>query len=223
MKKIIFSLLSLACATSTTWADTSDETSTTTDLAKQYNPIHTEAISLGITPDARAGSMGDVGAATEPDENSQYWNPAKYAFAYSRGGISVNYTPWLRKIVSDINIAYVSGYWKFGYYDNQAVSASLRYFGLGEVQVVNWEDPTKVIQVINPMEMALDLGYSRQLSESFSMGVVMRYIHSKMTYTDSDNEPANTWAADLAAYYTAYPQVGYSECQWSWGANISNI
>jgi len=195
-----------------------------TDLAKQYNPVQTGTISLGVTPDARGGSMGDVGVATEPDENSQYWNPAKYAFAYSRGGISVNYTPWLRKIVGDINLAYVSGYWKFGYDDNQALSASLRYFSLGEVDVYGSDGfEAGVIQVINPMEMALDLGYSRMLSENFSMGLVMRYIHSDMTYDDGDNEPANTWAADISAFYTAYPQVGYSECQWSWGANLSNI
>ncbi len=165
--------------------------------------------------------MGDVGVATDPDENSQYWNPAKYAFAYSRSGISVNYTPWLRKLVDDINLAYVSGYTKFGYDDNQAVSASLRYFKLGEVEV--WNSQNELEHIINPMEMAIDLGYSRQLSESFSMGVVMRYIHSAMTYLSGDNEAANTWAADLAAYYTAYPQIGYSECQWAWGANLSNI
>lgn len=202
----------------------SNSSSVGTDLAKQYNPVQTGTISLGVTPDARGGSMGDVGVATEPDENSQFWNPAKYAMAYSRGGISVNYTPWLRKIVGDINLAYVSGYWKFGYDDNQALSASLRYFSLGEVDVYGSDGfEAGVIQVINPMEMALDLGYSRMLSENFSMGLVMRYIHSDMTYDDGDNKPANTWAADISAYYTAYPQVGYSECQWSWGANLSNI
>lgn len=205
------------------WAQlpTSESKSSTSDLAKKSNPVQTGAISLGVAPDARGGSMGDVGVATEPDENSQYWNPAKYAFAYSRGGISVNYTPWLRKIVADINLAYVSGYWKFGYYDNQAISASLRYFSLGEVEV--WNSQGQMEHVIDPFEMALDLGYSRQLSENFSMGVVMRYIHSSMTYTDNDNEPANTWAADIAAYYTAYPQIGYSECQWAWGLNLSNV
>lgn len=205
------------------WAQlpTSESKSSTSDLAKKSNPVQTGAISLGVAPDARGGSMGDVGVATEPDENSQYWNPAKYAFAYSRGGISMNFTPWLRKIVSDINLAYVSGYWKFGYYDNQAISASLRYFSLGEVEV--WNSQGQMEHVIDPFEMALDLGYSRQLSENFSMGVVMRYIHSSMTYADNDNEPANTWAADIAAYYTAYPQIGYSECQWAWGLNLSNV
>lgn len=224
MKRILLSLAG-ALLTMSVWAQLigggNEATTTTTDWTKVYNPVQTGTISLGVTPDARGGSMGDVGVATEPDENSQYWNPAKYAFAYSRGGISVNYTPWLRKLVGDINLSYLSGYWKFGYYDNQAVSASLRYFSLGEVDAYNTDG--QLIQVINPMEMALDLGYSRQLSENFSMGVVMRYIHSAMTYMDGDNEPANTWSADLAAYYTAYPQIGYNECQWSWGANLSNI
>lgn len=197
------------------------EVSTATDLAKQYNPIQTGTISLGVAPDARGGSMGDVGAATEPDENSQYWNPAKYAFAYSNGGISVNYTPWLRKLVNGINLANVCGYWKFGYEDDQAVSASLRYFSLGEVEA--WDAAGNLSQVINPFEMAVDLGYSRQLTEKLSMGVVMRYIHSDMTYSDGDNEPANAWAADVAAYYTAYPQIGANECQWAWGINMSNI
>lgn len=201
---------------------TSNEgTATTIDYAQIYNPIQTGTISLGVAPDARGGSMGDVGAATEPDENSQYWNPAKYAFAYSRGGISVNYTPWLRKLVSGINLAYLSGYWKFGYDDQQAVSASMRYFSLGEVEAYN--SAGSLTQVINPFEMAVDLGYSRKLSENLSMGVVMRYIHSDMTYDDGDNEPANAWAADVAAYYTAYPMVGVNECQWAWGLNISNI
>lgn len=198
-----------------------EEAAPGTDFSTMYNPVQTGTITLGVTPDARGGAMGDVGAATEPDENSQYWNPAKYAFAYSRGGFSVNYTPWLRKIVSGINLAYLSGYWKFGYDDQQAVSASMRYFSLGEVEV--WNSAGNLTQAINPYEMAVDIGYSRKLSESLSMGVVMRYIHSDMTYDDGDNEPANAWAADVAAYYTAYPQIGYNECQWSWGLNLSNI
>lgn len=188
---------------------------------EMYNPVQTGTISLAVVPDARGGAMGDVGAATEPDEHSQFWNPAKYAFAYNRGGVAVSYTPWLRKLVSGINLAYASGYWKFGYDEQQAVSASMRYFSLGEVEA--WSAAGTLIQVINPFEMAIDLGYSRKLSDSFSMGVVMRYIHSDMTYSDGDNEPANAWAADIAAYYTAYPMVGNNECQWSWGLNVSNI
>jgi len=189
--------------------------------ANPYNPLNPAMMSLSIAPDARGGGMGDVGAATDPDEVSQYWNPAKYAFAYSRSGLSLNYTPWLRKIVSGINLMNVAGYYKFGYNDNQAVSASLTYFSLGEVTAYN--SAGVEVQVINPMEMALDLGYSRMLSENFSMAVVFRYLHSAMTYTDNDNKPDNTFSADVAAYYEAYPQVGYNECKWSWGLNISNI
>lgn len=222
MRKILLAMSISMCAfLSEAQISSNEGTATTIDYAQIYNPIQTGTISLGVAPDARGGSMGDVGAATEPDENSQYWNPAKYAFAYSRGGISVNYTPWLRKLVSGINLAYLSGYWKFGYDDQQAVSASMRYFSLGEVEAYN--SAGSLTQVINPFEMAVDLGYSRKLSENLSMGVVMRYIHSDMTYDDGDNEPANAWAADVAAYYTAYPMVGVNECQWAWGLNISNI
>ena len=103
------------------------------DVKNKFNPINTGVTSLGIAPDARGGSMGDLGAATDPDVNSQYWNPAKYAFAFSRAGVSVSYTPWLRKLVNDINLAYVAGYWKFGSSDLQALSASLRYFSLGSI------------------------------------------------------------------------------------------
>jgi hypothetical protein len=222
MKKFLNILFVMLSQVAVSFAQTSTETTTTTDMAKQYNPIQTGTISLAVAPDARGGAMGDVGAATEPDEVSQFWNPAKYAFAYSRGGLSVNYTPWLRKIVSGINLGYVAGYWKFGYNDLQAVSASLRYFSLGEVEAYNSDG--NLVQVINPFEMAFDVGYSRKLAENLSMGVVLRYIRSDMTYDDGDGaEPANAFAGDIAAYYTAYPMVGTNECQWAWGLNISNI
>ena len=222
MKKFLNILFVVLFHVAVSFAQTTTETTTTTDMAKQYNPIQTGTISLAVAPDARGGAMGDVGAATEADEVSQFWNPAKYAFAYSRGGLSVNYTPWLRKIVSGINLGYVAGYWKFGYNDLQAVSASLRYFSLGEVEAYNSDG--NLVQVINPFEMAFDVGYSRKLAENFSMGVVLRYIRSDMTYDDGDGtEPANAFAGDIAAYYTAYPMVGTNECQWAWGLNISNI
>ena len=96
----------------------------------EFNPVTTGVTSLSITPDARGASMGDLGAATEADVNSQFWNPSKYAFAYSRAGVSLSYTPWLRKIVNDIYLANLAGYYKIGGNDNQAVSASLRYFSL---------------------------------------------------------------------------------------------
>ena len=166
--------------------------------------------------------MGDIGAATDPDVNSQFWNPAKYAFAYSQGGIALSYTPWLRKLVSDINLGYLAGYWKIGHNDLQAVSASLRYFSLGEINITNQDAYTT--DVINPYEMAVDLGYSRKLSESYSMGVVFRYIYSNLAYSsDEDISAASAFAADIAGYYTAYPIIGRNECQWSFGFNVSNI
>ena len=212
-----FFTLCLACLTfgmATAQDDTPSEGS-------KYNPLDPAMMSLTIAPDARGGAMGDVGAATEPDEMSQYWNPAKYAFAYSRSGLALSYTPWLRKITSGINLLNAAGYYKFGYDDNQAVSASVSYFSLGEVTVINNEEETQ--QYINPMEMSIDVGYSRMLSPSFSMAVVFRYLHSAMTYLDADTRPSNTFAADIAAYYESYPQIGRNECKWAWGLNISNI
>lgn len=191
----------------------------------EFNPVQTGVNSLNIAPDARGASMGDLGAATDPDVNSQYWNPSKYAFAYSRGAVSLSYTPWLRKLVNDIFLANVAGYWKLGSGDNQAVSASLRYFSLGEV---NTSDQSGLAtQSLNPYEMSVDLGYSRKLSEKFSMGVAFRYIYSDLGFSDSyagdQTSGASAFAADIAGYYTTYPIIGRNECQWSWGWNISNI
>ena len=185
------------------------------DGKNMFNPLTTGVTTLGIAPDARGGSMGDLGVATDPDVNSQYWNPSKYAFAYSSAGVSVSYTPWLRKLVNDINLAYVAGYWKFGGNDLQALSASLRYFSLGSVPTY---DNNGVLQnTVNPYEMAIDLGYSRKLSSSFSMGVVFRFIYSDMGFGGLSS------AEDMSGYQTVYPIIGRSECQFSWGFNISNI
>jgi len=191
----------------------------------EFNPVTTGVTSLSITPDARGASMGDLGAATEPDVNSQFWNPSKYAFAYSSAGVSLSYTPWLRKIVNDIYLANLAGYYKIGSNDNQAVSASLRYFSLGEVMATDGEGAT--LATINPFEMSVDLGYSRKLSEKFSMGVVLRYIYSDLGYSDmntgSQTSSASAFSADLSGYYTTYPVIGRNECQWSLGFNLSNI
>lgn len=190
-----------------------------------FNPITTGVTSLGITPDARGASMGDLGVATDPDVNSQFWNPAKYAFAYSTAGASLSYTPWLRKIVNDIYLANLTGYWKIGGGDNQAVSASLRYFSLGEIQMSG--DQGNNIGSINPYEMAVDVAYSRKLSEKFSMAVALRYIYSNLGYSEYSSTEGTTgasaFAADIAGYYTTYPVIGRNECQWSLGWNLSNI
>lgn len=181
----------------------------------KFNPVSTAVNSLKIGPDARAGGLGDIGAATDPDVNSQAWNPAKYPFCISRAGIAVNYTPWLRKIANDIDLAYVAGYMRLG--DYTAISSSLRYFSLGEVDA--GENMS-----IKPYEMAFDIGVSRMLSENFSAAIALRYIRSDLSgnYSD-DTKPGNAFAADVAMYYNKYVVMGSRECQFGLGLNISNI
>ena len=183
-----------------------------------FNPVNTAVTSQTIAPDARAGSMGDVGAATDPDVNSQYWNPAKYPFNISRAGVSINYTPWLRQLVNDIDLAQLVGYYRIG--DYSAVSASLRYFSLGEVQLSESEKAL----TINPYEMSLDVAYSLLLSEKFSLAAAVRWIYSDLTYDYTDQtSPASAFAADIACYYQNYINIGSRECQLGLGMNISNI
>ena len=218
--KLTKSILAIALMATTLTAWSQDDIKNT-----EFNPVTTGVTSLSITPDARGASMGDLGAATEADVNSQFWNPSKYAFAYSQAGVSLSYTPWLRKIVNDIYLANLSGYYKIGSGDNQAVSASLRYFSLGEVMAT--DDGGATLATINPFEMAVDLGYSRKLSEKFSMGVVLRYIYSDLGYsqmnTGEQTSGASAFSADLSGYYTTYPVIGRNECQWALGFNVSNI
>ena len=184
---------------------------------KFFNPVTTSVTSQSIAPDARSAGMGDVGAATDPDVVSQYWNPAKYPFNISRAGVAINYTPWLRQLVSDIDLAYVAGYYRIG--DYSAVSASLRYFSLGEVQMSDNEYLT-----INPYEMSFDVAYSLMLSEHFSLGAAVRWMYSDLTYDfTSDTAPGSAFAADLSCYYQNYLNIGQRECQLGLGLNISNI
>ena len=164
------------------------------DLKNQFNPVHTAIMSLSIAPDARGGSMGDNGVATLPDVNSQYWNPSKYAFMSSKAGLSISYTPWLRKLVNDVAMTYAAGYYKLGSSDLSAISASLRYFSLGYVPLTDYGG--KEYLSLNPYEMAFDASYSMKLSESSSLAVTLRYIRSDM---------------------------GADEALWSGAFNVSNI
>lgn len=186
------------------------------DVKNQLNPVYHGVTSLAIAPDARAGGLGDVGAATDPDVNSQYWNPAKYPFCISRAGVSLNYTPWLRQLVTDIDLANITGYYRLGDYD--ALSGSLRYFSLGEVQLMDDESVT-----FKPYEMAVDVAYSRMLSETFSAGVALRYIYSDLAYKDDETKPGSAFAADISLYHNGYLNLGGHESQLGWGLNISNI
>ena len=188
---------------------------------KLFNPVNFAVISQTIAPDARGGGLGDVGAATDPDVNSQYWNPAKYPFNISRAGVSLNFTPWLRSLVNDMNLAYLSGYYRIG--DYSAVSASLRYFNMGEVYTENPDVNSKAM-TINPYEMSLDVAYSLMLSEKFSLAAAIRWIYSDMRFDyKEDSSPASAFAADIAAYYQNYVVIGQRECQLGVGLNISNI
>lgn len=182
-----------------------------------FNPVNYAVTSQMIAPDARAAGIGDVGAATDPDVNSQYWNPAKYPFTISRAGISLNYTPWLRQLVNDMDLAYLSGYYRIG--DYSAVSGSLRYFSLGEVTANG-----SAAMTIKPYELSADVAYSLMLSEKFSLGAAVRWIYSDLTYDfNEETSPGSAFAADISAYYQNYINIGSRECQLGLGLNISNI
>ena len=186
-----------------------------------FNPVYTAVTSQTIAPDARAAGMGDVGVATDPDVNAQYWNPAKYPFNISRAGVSLNYTPWLRRLVNDMYLANLMGFYRIGNYS--AVSTSLRYFNMGEVELPH-SGSTGAIPTIHPHEMSFDVGYALMLSERFSIAAAVRYIHSDLTYDYSDaTQPGSAFAADLALYYQNYVTMGQRECQLGLGMNISNI
>ena len=188
------------------------------DKVNEFNAVEHAVISQTIAPDARSAGMGDVGAATEPDVNSQYWNPAKYPFCISRAGISLNYTPWLRKLVSDIDLAYVSGFYRIG--DYSAISGSIRYFSLGEVMTSLDENA----MTVKPYELSIDAAYSLMLNDHFSLAAGLRWIYSDLRYDyTEDASPASAFAADLAMYYNNYFVMGERECQLGLGLNLSNI
>ena len=211
MKKIYLAALALM--------GISPITATAQEKVDMFNPEKNSVTSQSIAPDARAGGMGDVGAATDPDVASQFWNPAKYPFTISRAGVSLNYTPWLRQLVSDIDLAYLVGYYRIG--DYSAVSGSLRYFSLGEVFYGDTDDTQ---MTLNPYEMSFDVAYSIMLSEKFSIAAGVRWIYSDLTYNYSDtSSPGSAFAVDLAAYYQNYVNIGQRECQLGIGLDISNV
>jgi len=194
-----------------------------------FNPLLTAVPSLSIAPDARGGGLGDVGVATSADINSQYWNPAKYTQMESGGGFALSYTPWLRKIVNDINLAYLAGYYKLD--ERQAIGASFRYFSLGEINLTEMPDPTGVVintGIAKPYELATDVSYSRYLSERWSAAVALRFIYTDLTNGMTDDAERYSagvaMGADIAAYYSAPVNVGEAkEGRAAFGVNISNI
>lgn len=193
-----------------------------TDLLGQTKAITTAVPFLSITPDARHAGLGDAGVASSPDANSSYWNAAKLVFIDKKYGGTISYTPWLGKIINDMSISYLSGFYKIT--QEQAVSMSLKYFDLGDIFFT--EDGV-IGTNFNPREFALDFTYSRKLTEELSLGLTGRYIHSNLTGAFSspggvDARPGKSVAADIGIFYTKELQSAKSS-NLSLGASISNI
>lgn len=188
------------------------------------NRIITTAVPfLGITPDARAAGMGDAGVATSADANSGYWNAAKLVRIDQSYGVSGSYTPWLGKIINDMSIFYLSGFYRIT--REQVVAASMKYFDLGEIQFNNGPLPENQLGRYNPREFAFDVTYSRLLTENFSIGGAVRYIHSNLTGSGIggavDARPANSVAVDMGVFYNK-PFVSRN-ANLALGASITNI
>jgi len=186
------------------------------------NAISTAVPFITITPDSRAGALGDAGVATKPDMNSQHWNVAKYAFIERDGGISVSYTPWLKELgIDDINLAYLSTFYKPT--QDQVISGSLRYFSLGQIVFTN--DQGDIIKPVRPFEMAVDAGYSRLFSDNFSGGITFRYIHSNLTMNyDTDSRPGIAVASDLGFYYQDDVRLsGGNDGGYAFGFALTNL
>ncbi len=193
------------------------------ELAGQVNAIQTAVPFMTITPDSRAGGMGDAGVATTPDINSQHWNASKYAFKEGKWGVGISYSPWLHNLVPDINLAYLAGYYRLD--KLQTVSMSLRYFSIGEIEFT--DEWASLIRVYNPNEFAIDAGYARAFSEKVSAGLVFRFIYSNLTggtgAGGSDTRPGMSFAADVNMYYHTDVTLGDKDGNAAFGMNISNI
>lgn len=194
------------------------------DVEEQhFNAVTTAVPSMRISTSARAAGMADAGASTTPDISSQFYNPSKYAMLSSKAGVSFSYTPWLAKLVNDIKLMELVGYYKIGQESNQALSASLRYFSMGTIKT--YDDLSRSLGDAHPNEFAVDLGYSLQITPDYSMGVVLRYIRSD----ENNNSPTgdvragNAFAADISGFLTKYFTAGEYEPLFTFGYNISNI
>ncbi|MBS1634781.1 MAG: type IX secretion system outer membrane channel protein PorV [Bacteroidetes bacterium] len=201
------------------------QVTTTSQLTGGINTITTAVPFLMICPDSRQGGMGEVGAATTPDANSIHWNGSKLVFAEKKSGVAISYTPWLRQLVPDINLAYISGYSKVS--KNTAVGASLRYFSLGNITFTDIVGNTT--GQFRPNEFAIDLSLSQKLSQTLSMGLAMRYIYSNLTgnYTLSNGQatrPGKAVAADVSLYYQSKKfEIDGKKSVFSAGLAITNI
>ena len=178
---------------------------------------------LIIAPDARSGGMGEAGVASDPDANSMHWNPAKYAFVDKKFGFALSYSPWLRALVNDINLAYLTGFYKID--DRQAVAASLLYFSLGDITFT--DEFGGELGTYKPNEFSLDATYSRKFSEVISGAVAARFVYSNLTQGQfvqgAETSPGTSIAADVAVYYHKEVDLGSMGSEVSWGINLSNI
>ncbi len=185
-----------------------------------YNPILTGVPSLTISPDAIGGGMADAGIAGEATMSSQYWNSSKYAMLNKSGGLTLSYTPWLRKIVSDVDLAYLAGYYRLGQTAG-TISASLRYFSLGQIALTDLKGNN--VGQAKPYEMAVDLGYSRKLAENFAMGVVLRFVASDLSTKQEGYYTGMGFAADVNGIYSLPIETSNGTSTFGLGFNISNI
>jgi len=195
----------------------------TGELTGEINTIQSAVPFLTITPDSRSGAMGDVGVATTPDINSQHWNVAKYAFIDSEAGVAVSYTPWLRKLIPDINLAYLVGYKRID--PSQVVSFSLRYFSLGNIVFTDIQGSS--MGEYNPNEFAIDAGYSRVFGQNISGGIAFRFIRSDLTsgqtVLGTDSKAGISFAADVSTYYNKKISIARQDANIAFGVNISNM
>lgn len=185
------------------------------------NIVSTAVPFLRISPDARAGGMGDVAIATTPEANAPFWNLSKVMFAPRRSAIAVNYTPWLKDLgLNDVYLASMAGYHRLD--DEQAVSSTLRFFSLGNIQLTDFSG--NVLNSVRPSEFAFDLGYSRKLNEKMSIGVALRYINSRLVVGDVGTgvvyKAGNAVAGDVSVYHNGLDEDGNG---WNWGVVLSNL
>lgn len=199
---------------------------TDVDIDGRVNTINTAVPFLRISPDARSGAMGDAGVAISPDANATFWNLSKLTFADNDAGVSVTYTPWLKELVNDVFLAYLSGYKQLD--ETQVVAASLRYFDLGNIQFRDMQGEDR--GTFHPREFSFDAGYARKLSEEWSLGLALRYIYSNLASgTSVSNEsvtfkPGQAIAGDISAFYTHKINYnGYQSGTWNFGVAITNI
>jgi hypothetical protein len=171
---------------------------------------------LRISPDARAGSMGELALATDPDASSAYFNLGKVPFNTSTGGVNVTYTPWLKKVVNDVYLASLAGYYKVD--ENSAVSASFRYFSLGNIDLT--DAMGFPLRSVNPKEYGVDLGYSRKLSDRMGLGIGLKYIYSNLAQGVSGYKAGNSVAGDIGLYYNGHDEAGQG---WSFGGALTNL